>query len=1089
MERIPVTEASRITESEVLEHGFELTALRRRVITIAPSPLSCLHPVYSYMHSTRNFQLIKHSMANSFPSSRPDWSNLNVIHRNALPPRSYFFPHLTKSDALSYRPSETTAVCLSGTWKFSFAKNPFEAPEDFASPDYDVSKWDEVKVPGMWQLQGFGHPHYTNIDYPFPANPPYISYNDNPTGSYVRKFTVPPGFRGKRLRLRFEGVDSAFHIFLNGIEVGYSQGARNPSEFDISGVVDESRENTLAVRVYQFCDGSYIEDQDQWWLSGIFRDVFLLAFEKVSIKDFHVKTLMDDNYGDAMLSVKVEADGCADGYLELLDEAKRPVVWERIRGSTSLCLMIKSPGKWTAETPHLYHLVISIGDQIVAQRIGFRKIEIKNGVFLVNGKPVIFRGVNRHEHHPAHGRAVPYEFMREDLLLMKRYNINAVRTSHYINDPRFYDLCDELGLWIIDEADLECHGIGAEPNADQWIANNPDWKEAQLDRARQLVMRDKNHACVVIWSMGNEAFFGCNFVSMYNWIKNVDDTRPIHYEGDHQMEIVDMLSWMYPSVDDVIKRANEPNYTKPLVLCEYIHAMGNGPGNIKEYIDAFYKYPRLMGGFVWEWANHGLLTKNADGEEFYGYGGDFGDIPNDFNFVMDGLLFSSHTPTPGLLEYKKAIEPVKLVGGDHEHVKIINRYDFITLDHLECEWTLLEDWGTDSWGDWTLLEVGATDAWKPIAIPKGIHAGREATMILPPFSWDHNQETYLTLRFFNRDATPGLPAKHEIATGQILVKAVADVDLLSDISFIAASGVQNPISDTLSVVVLSPTMLSISTPSSNFAFSTVEGTLSSWLRPGPTELIHSNLGPSLSFYRPMTDNDRSADGWDWRNDLVKLSKVHTTSVTWTSTGSTATVTVKARIAPPVKEWCINSTTTYTFFASGALRIHVKGKPEGVWKPPKLPRIGLTTSLAQGMDEVTWFGRGPGECYRDSKFSQLFGKYTKSVDELWTDYEFPQECGNRTDVRWVKIRDPCSPAAVLTARFGTQEGFSFQASHYETADVDKAEHPYELRRKKKKETILRLDAMHHGLGSGSCGPRTLDKYACMCEDFEFEIYLS
>lgn len=1032
-------------------------------------------------------------MATSFPSGDPDWSNLKVIHRNTLPPRSYFFPHLSQSSALSYKPSAANTICLSGTWKFNFATNPFEAPEGFDAPDYDVSSWDEVKVPGMWQLQGYGHPHYTNIDYPFPTDPPNIPFNHNPTGSYVCKFKVPNGFHGKRLRLRFEGVDSAFHVYLNGIEVGYSQGARNPSEFDITDIFETFKENTLAVRVYQFCDGSYIEDQDQWWLSGIFRDVFLIAFEKVTIKDFHVKALLDpgldNNYRDGTLCVKVEADGCENGYIELLDNERETVVWERIRGSTDLKLQIINPKKWTAETPNLYHLVISVGDQTVAQKVGFRTVEIKEGVFTVNGKRIIIRGVNRHEHHPTQGRAVPYEFMKRDLLLMKKYNINAIRTSHYINDPRFYDLCDELGFWVLNEADLECHGIGAEPNADSWIADNPDWEEAHLDRAHHLVMRDKNHASVVIWSLGNEACYGRNFVAMANWIRSVDDTRPIHYEPDRSTAITDMLSWMYPSVESVRERAIDPNQQKPLVLCEYIHAMGNGPGNIKEYIDTFYKYPRCMGGFVWEWANHGLLTKTAKGEEFYGYGGDFGDVPNDYNFVLDGLLFSSHKPTPGLVEYKKAIEPVQVIGGDHERATIINRYDFLTLDHLECKWTLVEDVGTDAWDEWTLLGT-----WKQIDIPKGVAPGQEATLKLPKFSWNRSRETYLTLKFFNLKATHALPAKHELATGQICLTSAPDMKQVSwyDTIPVCINEIQNPLSDTnaISIATESPTTLRITTSSSKFTFSTIKGTLTSWLRPGAVELIHAGSGPLLSFNRPMTDNDHNQDGWDWRNDLVSLLKVNTKSVRWTSTPSTVTVEVESHVAPPVKEWGIHATTTYTFSASGAIRIRVSGKPFGVWKPPKIPRIGLTLSLAKDMHEVSWFGRGPGECYRDSKFSQLYGTYTKSVDELWTDYEFPQESANRTDVRWVKIRDPSSSShKTLTARFGSQKGFSFQASHYATDDVDEAQHPYELHKKKKEETILRLDAQHHGLGSGSCGPRTRGEYACWSKDFDFEVYLS
>lgn len=1001
-------------------------------------------------------------MASSFPSDLPDWNNLNVIHRNALQPRAYFFPYRTRSDALSYDISRSNALCLSGTWRFKHTANPFEAPEGFANPDYDVSDWDDVQVPGMWQLQGFGHPHYTNFDFPFPIDPPNMPYDDNQTGSYVRKFVVPTEFRGQQLRLRFEGVDSAFHIYVNGVEIGYSQGARNPSEFDITNAVDLACENTLAVRVYQYCDGTYIEDQDQWWLNGIFRDVFLIAFSKASIQDFHIQTLLDDRYQHAILTVKVDLNCDEAVHLELLDATMKSIVRDRKIGSTKFFLPIVNPHKWTAETPYLYHLILSTNEQTIIQRIGFRKIEIRHGLLLINGQRVVFRGVNRHEHHPSYGRSVPYEFLKHDLLTMKRHNINAVRTCHQPNDPRFYDLCDELGLWVMDEADLECHGFGAAPNSDQWIANNPKWKETQIDRARQLVMRDKNHACVIMWSLGNEAFFGCNFNSMYEWIKSVDDTRPIHYEGDHQAEVVDVYSWMYPTLGSIIEFAQKPSFKKPLILCEYIHAMGNGPGNIQEYVDAFYKYPRLQGGWLWEWANHGLLTKNANGEEFYAYGGDFGDVPNDGNFVMDGVVFSNHTPKPGLIEYKKAIEPIQVLEGNVNNATIINRYDFITLDHIRCEWSLIGN--------------GASDTIGTVDVPKNIHPGKKAQMILPKMSLEnYDGETYLTLRFFSCHATNALPANHEIANGQILVKAA---------SFIRQPSISKPVS----VKMTSPTILEITTSNSVFTFSTARGTLTSWLKSGCKDIIHSSSGPALGFYRALTDNDRPQDGSDWKNKLMHLVQNHTKSVEWGADSSTVTVVVKSRVAPPVQAWSISITTTYIFFSLGTMHIHVKGEPQGANQPPTLARVGLSMSLAEGMDKVTWFGRGPGESYRDRKLSQLFGTHSSVVDALWTDYEFPQESGNRTDVRWVKIEDPSDVGMKLTARFGKQDGFSFQASHYTTDDVDNARHPYELHKKKKPETILRLDAQHHGLGTGSCGPKTIEKYALKNKPFEFTVHL-
>jgi beta-galactosidase len=548
---------------------------------------------------------------------RPDWNNLKVLHRNTLPPRSYF--HLHNSTRTSRVLKTERSVCLSGNWKFNLSESPFLGPANFWHPNYDASKWDDIVVPGMWQCQGFGRPpQYTNYNYPWPVDPPNVPLTDNECGRYIMTFEVPHDFEDSQIRLRFEGVDSAFKIWVNGSEVGYSQGSRNPSEFDVSDFVriGGHHENTLAVEVYQRCDGSYIEDQDQWWLSGIFRDVFLLSFPWYAPQDVHVQTVLDDDYRDAKIIVdmtfgqNLAAESTVR--MSLMDSNNKPVDFKTTHDRGTVATMTKrfvldveNPYKWTAETPYLYSLTLEVGAVAIPLRVGFRRVELVDRVFCINGSPIKLRGVNRHEHHPDSGRAVPYEFMKKDLLLMKSHNINAIRTSHYINDPRLYDLADELGLWILDEADLECHGFGVVGgDASKFASDNPDWEDAYVDRARHMVMRDKNHPSVIIWSLGNESFYGRNHRAMYNYIKSVDSTRPIHYEGDWSARTADIQSRMYFSVDSIVGWGEDKNWDKPMVLCEYVHAMGNGPGNIKEYIETFYKYPRLMGGFVWEWANH-----------------------------------------------------------------------------------------------------------------------------------------------------------------------------------------------------------------------------------------------------------------------------------------------------------------------------------------------------------------------------------------------------------------------------------------------------------------------------------------------------
>ncbi|SPQ26962.1 f8ce35bb-c9c1-444b-bd7e-833b1d90a38a [Thermothielavioides terrestris] len=925
-----------------------------------------------------------------FPPATPDWNNLKVLHRNTLPPRAHFFLYGSRDDALSRDVSRSKSQLLSGQWLFHLSKSPLVGPTDFHqhTPSELASKhgWagQTIRVPGMWQLQGYGRgPQYTNINFPFPVDPPRVPIDDNECGRYATAFTLGPQDRDHQLRLRFEGVDSAFTVWVNHREVGYSQGSRNPSEFDVTPFVRCPGVNYVHVEVYQRCDGSYIEDQDQWWLSGIFRDVWLHKFPATHFEDIHVQTVLDDDYRDATLLVEVKINSDANVTLSLLD-ADGSAIANQTRaakkGSVRFELRVKNPHKWTAETPYLYQLVLSMPGCALAERVGFRRVELLDGVFSVNGKPVKLRGVNRHEHHPDYGRAVPYDFLKADLIQMKQHNINAIRTSHYINDPRLYELADELGLWILDECDLECHGlfvVGG--NGTAFTSDNPEWEEAYLDRARQMVMRDFNRPCVILWSLGNESGYGRNHHAMYKFIKSLDKSRLIHYEGDWNAQSADILSRMYHSVGDTEAYAKDRNWDKPLVLCEYVHAMGNGPGAIKEYIDLFYRYPRLMGGFVWEWANHGLRAKTKDGREYMAYGGDFGDEPNDYNFVMDGLCLSNHTPGPGLIEYKKAIEPVQTLGVEKgDKVRIVNRYDFVTLDHLECWWSIVSD------------NANITP-YQRVAIPKD--------------------------------------------PGRLSAPNILSEPLLFDI------------------------------------------------------------------YRAQTDNDRGCDfGRNWRDRRLHQAKQHLIQSSWqTHDNGVVQVTVKSRIAPPVLNWALEITATY-YFLDDAVAIRAHAKPTGNLLPRAWGRLGLVTAI-KGCDQVRWFGRGPGEGYRDRKLSQLVGRWELPVDELVTDYEFPQENGNRTDVRWVEFLTSPSPAGgdkkrpapqpqrLLRARYGDFEGASFSVLPYSAADLEAAQHPYELHDRRRSDRVVHLDWMHHGLGTGSCGPETLPQYTLDAwKEYDLEVLL-
>ncbi|KAI0851162.1 glycoside hydrolase family 2 protein [Daldinia vernicosa] len=1011
------------------------------------------------------------------PKQTPDWDNLKVIHRNTLPPRSHFHIYNTEEDALSGDVTRSRAALLSGTWGFELSPGPFKGSRDFSKPDFDHTEWKLIKVPGMWQLQGFGKgPQYTNVNFPFPVNPPHVPYDDNECGRYVTRFEVPDRLKdGDQWRLRFEGVDSAFTVWLNGKEVGYSQGSRNPSEFDVSPFLEPDLENTLCVEVYQRCNGSYIEDQDQWWLSGIFRDVWLHSFPSVRLEDIHIQTLLDDDYRDGLLTIEIKLNKANETVtFKLLDrEGKTVTLNSHTRQAQQYKheYLIKNPEKWTAETPYLYTLVLSVGSTYISQKVGFRRTELIDGVFCVNGKPIKIRGVNRHEHNAQSGRTVPYADLKYDLQLMKAFNINAIRTSHYPNDPRLYDLTDEMGFWVLDEADLECHGfgeVGGDPAS--FTSDNPDWKDAYVDRAVQLVTRDKNHPSIIMWSLGNEAFYGSNHQAMYDAIKKIDKTRLIHYEGDQEARTADIFSRMYTSVDEMTKYAEEKDWKKPFVMCEFAHAMGNGPGAVHEYIEAFYKYPRLMGGFVWEWANHGLLTETEDGEKFFGYGGDFQpDEPHDGNFVMDGLCDSLHNPGPGLDEYSKAIEPVQVVAVRGNEVTIVNRYDFLTLDHLKCYWSLVSD---------RQQMIG-----NEIFIPAGVKPHAKATLVLGGLPKTLSTDTWLELDFMARTGSKWVTPGRVVARGELPLTPPPSLALLKTLSAPDRPHIQRK-DGMLYVTIRSGSI---------FGFDTGNGTLSSLTHTSRPDHNIITVPLTLDFYRALTDNDRGGPhGKEWIDRRVHQTRHHFSQITTTETESGCVVVVKGRVAPPVLAWAVDTTITYTL-TSEHCSIRVQAKPSGSLLPTTFARFGLSFGL-RDIRVVEWFGRGPGESYIDKKRAQQVNTWGWAADALFNYYEFPQDSGNRTDIRWVELRTRWGgedeyPNRLLRARFGEHQGASFSVTPYSTRDIDECKHPYELRKRKRDDHIVRLDWYHHGLGTGSCGPATLPEYQLRTDrEFDVEVLL-
>lgn len=1020
-----------------------------------------------------------------FMKHEKDYQDQKIIHRNRLLSHSYFMTYKNEVEALTYeRKMAKGFQLLNGNWKFLYAASPEEFTEEFYKVEYDISNWNELTVPSHWELNGYGNPHYTNVQYPFPVEPPYIP-SENPTGYYRRDFYLNPSQIVDKTYLRFEGVDSSFHIWINGIFVGYSTGSREASEFDITPHINKGK-NSISVKVYKWSATSYLEDQDMWWLSGIFRDVYLYTKTNTHIQDLFVKTLLDDEYKDATLDIEMKMEGIQENVSDykieytLLDNNFNEIAQDSVTAKDNdikIAIEVTDPDKWSAESPYLYHLLITLKEndqviEVIPQKIGFRSVELKNGLILVNGKDIMFKGVNRHETHPDYGRAISLEWMEEDIRLMKKNNINAVRTSHYPDDPRFYSLCDEYGLYIIDEADIETHGFDL---IQEWsrLSDDPEWEEAYLDRMIRMVERDKNHPSVIIWSLGNESGFGENHLAMANWAKRRDDTRLIHYEGEtrdilertnndpyEENEAADMFSTMYSSVELMEELGKREDLKQPHILCEFGHAMGNGPGGFKEYFDVFYKYKRLQGGFVWEWMDHGIRTYTDEGEEYFGYGGDFGDTPHDSNFVIDGMVMPDRTPSPALVEYKKVIEPIIVTefNAKEKSIKVENRYDFINLEHITAIWELNIDNHIIEQGTLDVAHISASET-EVISIPLSMN-NKEI---------DYS-ESIFNIKFLQKYDTKWAPSGHEIAWGQFLIPAKETSPFKIN-------------SDNYSQLIVINNANNLGIQGSNFdiTFNTTSGDIHSWKINGINILEKS---PELNFWRALTDNDKlgiaefgaESVADDWRENGLNQIQRRIKSVTYKEKENKVHIKVEAKYAPPVLAWGFETLIEYIVCSSGIVHVNIKGKKVG--KGAKsLPKIGLQMQINKSLRNVTWYGRGPGEAYPDTKLANRFGIWNTTVDKLFTNYVVPQENGNRADVQWISVNRDDG-----LGLFVKGSNFNFSAREYTTANLDKANHTYEL---EKSDFIeLNLDYKLHGIGSASCGPGVLEKYELKNEDFEF-----
>ena len=1044
-----------------------------------------------------------------------DWENHHVLQINREPARAAFTPfHAQKGDC---------SICLDGTWKFRWTPVPDERIVEFYQTDFNDKDWVGFPVPANWEVNGYGTPIYVSAGYPFKIDPPrvmgepkvdYTTYKErNPVGQYRRSFQLPAGWEARgQTFLRFEGVMSAFYVWINGERVGYSQGSMEPSEFNITNYL-HAGENQIALEVYRYSDGSYLEDQDFWRFGGIHRSIHLLHTPDIRIRDYAVRTLpVSTDYQDFILQIDPQFSvyrgmtgkgttlqgvlkdasgreiatlkGDVEDILDLEHKAGRMNEWYPQRGPRKLGRMsatIKSPKRWTAETPYLYKLHLTLltaeGEVIeqVEQSVGFRSVEIRNGQLLVNGAPVRFRGVNRHEHDPRTARVMSEERMLQDILLMKQANINAVRTSHYPNVSRWYELCDSLGLYVMDEADIEEHGLRG------ILASTPDWHAAYLDRAVRMAERDKNHPSIVMWSMGNESGYGPNFAAISAWLHDFDPTRPVHYEGaqgaggEPDPKTVDVISRFYTRVkqeylnpgiaegedkeraenarwERLLEIAERTNDNRPVMTSEYAHSMGNALGNFKEYWDEIYSNPRMLGGFIWDWVDQGIYKTLPDGRIMVAYGGDFGDKPNLKAFCFNGLLMSDRETTPKYWEVKKVYSPVELRVESGE-LRVTNRNHHTDLSQYRCLWTLSIDGKQKDQGEITLPEVAPGES-ETIPLPVSI-AGKKA-------SAKATSDLRLTISFILKRDALWAKAGHEVAWEQFCIQEGA---LLS--SKLENRGRLKVRAD--------EEHLSIS--GSGFSIQwekNATGSLTSLTYHGKEMLAHPAdfpLQPVTQAFRAPTDNDKSFGNWlakDWSLHQMDNPRISLDSFKH-EVREDGAVIVRVQTRNRYKEGAIVTTSLYTILSDGTIDLKTTFQPQGIL--PELPRLGIAFCLSSDYNTFIWQGRGPQDNYPDRKTSAAVGLWKGSVADQYMHYPRPQDSGNKEEVRLLMLTDRHGKGIRVDA---VEDVFSASALHYTAQDLYKETHDCNL--KPRSEIILSLDAAVLGLGNSSCGPGVLKKYA-------------
>ena len=1000
------------------------------------------------------------------------YEDLNVMHDKTMPARAYYIPASVRMDDLvEHRENSDRFQMLSGEWKFQYYNSIYDVKESFYEKGYDVSGFDHVTVPGVWQMDGYDTHQYTNIRYPFPFDPPYVP-QDIPCGAYVHNFEYNREKKASKAFLNFEGVDSCFYVWVNGVYAGYSQVSHATSEFDVTDLLNEG-ENTLAVLVLKWCDGSYLEDQDKFRMSGIFRDVYLLKRPEKTIRDYHITTDVEkdrvivklDMYFSEPVETKVTIED-KYGAVVARGEAAEDGVLE---------LTVLNPVLWNAENPYLYQIILTMPDEVIVDRIGFRTIEIRDKVVYFNGEKIKFRGVNRHDSDPETGFVIDVRQIKKDLMLMKQHNFNAIRSSHYPNAPYFYQMCDEYGFMVIDEADIEAHGpfmLYRKEDTDQnrfrrWnekIADDPAWEKAIVDRVRLMVQRDKNRPCIVMWSMGNESAYGCNFEKALAWTKNFDPDRITQYESaryrnydiTYDYDNLDLYSRMYPSLQEIEDYLKNDG-SKPFLLVEYCHSMGNGPGDFEDYFQMIHKDDRMCGGFVWEWCDHAIAHGTAEnGKTRYYYGGDHGEAIHDGNFCMDGLVYPDRTPHTGLLEYKNVYRPVRVVSYDWKNGQIVlhNYMDFDDLNnYVDIFYEMTQDGITVEKGK--LVNV--------VAAPHS-DAVVELKLQVPSTG-----KVYLKLIYRLKKQMPLLEPGHELGFDEIKLANEDDrnrqaVKWLEQEKEVGAIDVK----ENERQVVLQANDFT-------YVFDKRTGLFEDMQFAGRSYIDHPM---ELNIWRAPTDNDMYIKK-EWKKAHYDAAYTRAYRIEVLQNKHGVFIMEHVAVLADTVQKILDVEMTWKINEDGKIEAVIEAVKDREF--PELPRFGIRMFLNKKMNEVTYFGMGPQESYRDKHQASCHGLFRSKVAQMHEDYIRPQENGSHYDCDYVEITSGQYGIAAVS-----NDSFSFNVSVYTQEELERASHNYEL--EESDSTVFCMDYAMNGIGSNSCGPDVLDKYRFAEEAFRFQFEL-